>query len=218
MLILNTTAKYLSQTTPLILQSTITWYLIEKKRWRNYVIKTKKNIICMGRMQRRKRVGDLILAFRSLKLQDVGLVLVGPDTEGILKGVEGENIYNIGPVYGEDAMQLLGACDLYCLPGHVGLSIVDAFYCGLPLVTENVDHAPEISYLKHGINGFMVPRGDIRSLAEKIELLLTNDALRRSFSQAAKAELQSRARISTMCEGFRESIEFVFRSKNILEG
>lgn len=169
----------------------------------------------MGRMQKRKRIRDLILAFRSLKLRDVGLVLAGPDTEGILKEVGGKNIYKVGPLYGEDAIQLLGSCDLCCLPGHVGLSIVDAFYCGLPLVTENVDHAPEISYLKHGINGFIVPKGDIRGLAEKLELLLTNDALRRSFAKAAKTEVQTNARIDIMCEGFRKSLDFVFKPKNL---
>lgn len=187
----------------------------KEKTLARYAIKTKKNIICMGRMQKRKRIRDLILAFRSLKLRDVGLVLAGPDTEGILKEVGGKNIYKVGPLYGEDAIQLLGSCDLCCLPGHVGLSIVDAFYCGLPLVTENVDHAPEISYLKHGINGFIVPKGDIRGLAEKLELLLTNDALRRSFAKAAKTEVQTNARIDIMCEGFRKSLDFVFKPKNL---
>ena len=179
----------------------------------NYGIKTSKNIICMGRFQKRKRIGDLLQAFKILDLKDVGLILAGPDTENILNNVHGDNIYIVGPVYGEDAISLLGACDLYCLPGHVGLSIVDAFYCGLPMITEDVDHAPEICYLKNGINGFIVPKGDIRALMSKIKLLLTDDTLRKSFSEAARNEVQTNAHVKTMCRGFQQALSYAFKSE-----
>ena len=182
-----------------------------EKTLAKYAIKTKKNIICVGRMQARKRIGDLIQAFRLIDSRDIGLLLVGPDTDGINDRVQEDNIYRIGPVYGEEAIQLLAASDVCCLPGHVGLSIVDAFYCGLPLVTENVDHAPEISYLKDGINGFIVPKGDVLALAERLELLLKNEELRRQFTKAAKTEVQINAHIDTMCEGFRNALEFVLK-------
>ena len=181
-----------------------------------YNIKTKKNIICMGRMQKRKRIPDLINAFDLLKnkYKDLGLVLVGPDTEGILTNIHCENMYIIDSIYGKEALELLSACDVYCLPGHVGLSIVDAFYCGLPIVTEDVDHAPEITYLKDGINGFTVPKGDISTLAKKLELLLRNDSLREKFSKAAKYEIQINGHIDVMCKGFLNALEFVFSRKN----
>lgn len=176
---------------------------------RKYNIRTRKNIVCMGRIEKRKRLEDLIEAFKLLDRREYGLILVGPDRDGILEGIEGHNIYKLGPIYGEEGLALLSAADVYCLPGHVGLSIVDAFYCGLPVVTEKVDHAPEIMYLKDGVNGFIVPKGDIEQLSAKLELLLENEALRKQFSREARGEITTNGHIDRMCKGFREALRFV---------
>lgn len=174
-----------------------------------YAISTSKNIICMGRMQKRKRMDDLIQAFNMLNMEDVGLVLVGPDPERILANINGRKIFKLGPVYSEESLDLLSASDVYCLPGAIGLSIVDAFYCGLPVITENVRHGPEIMYLKDGINGFMVPEGDIKQLAAKLKMLLTDDAMRERFSQAAKNEIMTNGHIDIMCKGFVTALQYV---------
>jgi len=174
-----------------------------------YGITTPKNIICCGRMQRRKRLEDLFGAFEQLHREDTGLVLVGPDSDGILKDVKGKNIHVLGPIYGEERLDLLAACDVFCLPGAVGLSIVDAFHCGLPLVTEDGDESPEIMYLKDGVNGFVVPRADVKALAAKLELLLDNDSLRQKFSQAARNEINTNGHMDRMCEGFVEALRAV---------
>jgi glycosyltransferase involved in cell wall biosynthesis len=171
-------------------------------------IKTSRNIICMGRMQKRKRIDDLIRAFAHLNMKDVGLILAGPDTDGILSNIHAENIYKTGAIYGEDAIRLLLACDIYCMPGHVGLSIVDAFYCGLPFITEEVEHAPEICYLKDGINGFIVPKGDIEALTDKIRILLIDDEMRLKFSNAAKKEFNENIHISKMSQGFFDVLRY----------
>ena len=176
-----------------------------------YGITTHKNIICVGRMQRRKRIGDLLQAFNKLELEDVGLILVGPDDEGILRNIESQNIFKLGPVYGDAILDLLSAADVYCLPGAVGLSIVDAFYCGLPLITEDIVHGPEIMYLKDGINGFMVHEGDINQLTAKLKVLLTDDVLRDKFSQAARQEIMTNGHIDRMCEGFLNAIQYACR-------
>ena len=173
---------------------------------RKYGIWTGKNIIYMGRIQRRRRLDHLLQAFGLLNIQDVGLILAGPDDEGLLKSIDGANIFKPGPVYGEESLNLLFAADVYCLPGSIGLSIVDALYCGLPVVTEEATHGPEIMYLKDGINGFMVPSGDIAQLTAKLQLLLRDDALRERFSQAARNEIMTSGHIDRMCEGFRNAL------------
>ncbi|MBN1577313.1 MAG: glycosyltransferase family 4 protein [Chitinispirillaceae bacterium] len=178
-----------------------------------YNIVTDKNIICMGRMQKRKRIEDLIDAFGSLLIKNVGLILAGPDSDGFLNSFNNQNIYILGPIYGSDSIDLLSTADVCCIPGAVGLGIVDAFYCGLPIVTENVRHGPEIMYLKEGINGFMVPQGDIHQLAGKLDLLLSDDILRKKFSEAARQEIMTNGHIDRMCEGFRDALRFVSKTK-----
>jgi glycosyltransferase involved in cell wall biosynthesis len=178
-----------------------------------YGILTKKNIIYMGRIQRRRHLEHLVQAFHMLNMQDVGLILVGSDNQGILKRIEGRNIYKLGPVYGEESLNLLSTSDVYCLPSSVGLSIVDAFYCGLPIVTEKVLHGPEIMYFKEAVNGFMVPEGDILQLAAKLRLLLTDDILRQRFSHAAKNEIMTTGHIDRMCEGFIKALQYVCKKR-----
>lgn len=172
-------------------------------------IKTTKTIICMGRIQKRKRIEDLIEAFYLLDMPDVGLILAGPDPEGILRQVDGENIYKPGAVYGTESLELLAASDVYCLPGAIGLSIVDAMFCGLPIITERVNHGPEIMYFKDGINGFMVDKGDTGQLSARLRLLLTDDELRKQFSEAAKQEILTNGSIDRLCEGFIAALRHV---------
>jgi glycosyltransferase involved in cell wall biosynthesis len=171
-----------------------------------YDIKTKKNIICMGRLQKRKRLEILVTALDHMNRPDIGLILVGPDTDGILNKIEGDNIYKLGPIYGGKKFDLLAAADVYCLPGAVGLSIIDAFHCGLPFVTEDGDESAEIMYLKDGVNGFVVPRGNIQEMAQKLLLLLDDNELRERFSHAAKQEIKENGNIDKMCAGFRDAL------------
>jgi glycosyltransferase involved in cell wall biosynthesis len=179
-----------------------------------YNIQTRKNIICVGRLQKRKRLEQLVAAVESMNRPDIGVILVGPDSDGVLKDLQGKNIFKIGPLYGDDRLDLMSAADVYCLPGAVGLSIVDAFYCGLPFVTEEGDESAEITYLKDGINGFVVPRGDVRELAHKLLLLLDDDQRRLAFSAAARTEITERGSIEQLCAGFRDALNFAMSPDN----
>ncbi len=182
---------------------------LKKRILAKYNIKTKKNIICSGRMQRRKRIDDLLNAFDLIDNPEYGLIIVGPDTDHILEGKQKHNVYWLGPIYGDDILDLLSASSVYCLPGTIGLSIVDAFYCGLPFVTEEGEETTERMYLKDGVNGFVVPKGDVGQLAAKLELLLGNDSLRNAFSRAASDEIMVNGKIDLMCRGFKEALCFV---------
>ena len=176
---------------------------------RGYGIKTQKNIICMGRMQLRKQIDHLHQAFNRLNGPDVGLILVGPDTENVLGGIYGPNIYKLGPIYGNKRFDLLVSSDIFCLPGAVGLSIIDAFYCGLPFITEDSYLSAEMMYLKDGVNGFIVPPNDISALTAKLQLLLDDNDLRRKFSDAAMQEAKGNASIEKMSAGFRDALLYV---------
>lgn len=173
-----------------------------------YGIHTRKNIICVGRLQRRKRLDHLISAMDYMNRPDIGLILVGPDTDGVLDGFEGKNIFKLGPIYGDARYDLMSAADVYCLPGAVGLSVVDAFHCGLPMVTEEGDESAEMMYVKDGVNGFIVRRGDIKALAERLLLLLDDDEVRQRFSEAAKEEISTSGHIDRLCAGFTEALRF----------
>lgn len=174
-------------------------------------IVTSKNIIFMGRLSLRKRIQDLLAAFDLIKDTGCGLVLAGPDVDMISTRIKNKDshIYITGPVYGTEALDLLSSCDVFCMPAAIGLSIVDAMYCGLPVVTEAVCHGPEIMYFRNGINGFMVEAGDIKGLAEKLRLLIEDDDLRRRMSENARREIETNGHIDNFCRGFVQCLDFV---------
>lgn len=181
---------------------------------RKYGINTKKNIIFVGRIHKRKRIQDLLLAFEHLRDSRYGLILVGPDEEGVMAKLtkKDSRIFNIGPLYGTDVLDLLTACDVYCIPGAIGLGIVDAMYCGLPVVTERVDHGPEIMYLHDGVNGFLVEKGDCQALADRIRLLLQDDELRLRFSRKAREEIETNGHIDNLCKGILQCLDYIIGS------
>ncbi|MGC8893091.1 MAG: glycosyltransferase family 4 protein, partial [Candidatus Saccharicenans sp.] len=175
---------------------------------RRYNIYTKKNIVYSGRIDSRKRIYDLLRAFELINDKDAGLIIIGPDDYRILEEEYKKypRIFYLGPLYGNEALDVLSASDVCCIPGAVGLGIVDSMYCGLPLVTEDVDHGPEIMYFKDGVNGYMVPKGDVAALAEKLRLILNDQMLRDKLGQKAHEEIMTRGHINNLCEGFLDCL------------
>jgi glycosyltransferase involved in cell wall biosynthesis len=70
-----------------------------------------------------------------------------------------------------------------------GLVIVEAMACGLPVVC--TDAIGNRDLILEGENGFMVRERDPKLLADKIELLLQNDALRSEMSGKARGFAQN---------------------------
>lgn len=170
---------------------------------KNYGVTTKKNIIFVGRIEPRKKIHDLIEAFFKLQTKlNVGLIIIGPDPDNILKGIKHPRIFNLGPIYGELTHTFLHFSSIYCIPGHVGLGIVDAFHHSLPIITENVKHAPEIGYLENEVNGYVVEENNIEELASKLAFLLENDAIREEMGKKAKSKISNDGNIKSMFKSF----------------
>jgi len=182
---------------------------------KRYGINTSKNIIYSGRITKRKRVEDLLAAFDLIKDENAGLILLGPDEDKILHQViiSKPRLFYLGPLYGRRVLEILSASDVSCIPGAIGLGIVDAMYCGLPVVTENVPHGPEIMYFKEGVTGYMVPAGDVASLAERLQLLLNNDELRLKMGEKAREEIMANGNIKRLARGFLECLESLEEGK-----
>jgi glycosyltransferase involved in cell wall biosynthesis len=99
--------------------------------------------------------------------------------------------------------------DICAIPGHVGLGLNQALFWGLPVVTEEGEHPPEIAYLKPGRNGFIVPRNDLVSLRERIVFLLDHDDVRADFSKNARKDILEEASIERMFSGFKDCVQFL---------
>lgn len=86
-----------------------------------------------------------------------------------------------------DALEIISLMDILVMPSSsegFGRSVLEAMALGKPVVASRLGGLREL--IKDGENGFLVEPGDVRSLAEKISLLIKNKELRDSFGKAGK--------------------------------
>ena len=189
---------------------------------REFGIPFAKTVLFMGRMGvggGRKRVDHLIEVFRALDRADIGLVLVGSGLSDELRArINPRNTIYLGEVQDAKDVQISKLCkmaDVCAIPGHVGLGLNQAFYWGLPVVTVEDDHPPEVFYLKNGRNGFIVPRDDLGALTGSLLRLLDNDLLRAEFSRDAHEGILRDASIEGMFSGFNAAVQYMTTSAKL---
>jgi glycosyltransferase involved in cell wall biosynthesis len=187
-------------------------------------IRFEKMILFAGTMGidgERKKVDHLIEIFNQLDRPDIGLILVGGGLSEDRKArLNSKNTMHLGQVHDENNLRiskLFKAADVFVVPGHVGLGLNQAFYWGLPAVTEDCHQPPEIQYLKQGRNGFIVPENDLAALKEKMLYLLDNDEVRSEFSKHAREDILKEASIEGMFLSFRKAVEFASHAKGHLQ-
>ena len=86
-----------------------------------------------------------------------------------------------------DIASVLRAVDIYVcssISESSPMSVWEAMSMAKPIVTTDVGDVA--IYIQDGINGFVVPPGDPAALAQKVDLLIGNPELRKSFGNLAR--------------------------------
>ncbi len=175
-----------------------------------------KVVLFVGRMDvdgGRKRVDHLIEIFRDIGGRNAGLVIVGTGMKAAWRArIEPTTTIYLGEVHDPENRQIariFKMADIAAIPGHVGLGLNQALFYGLPVVTMDGNQPPEIAYLHPGRNGYIVPKGDVQQLRDRIFQLLDDDIVRERFSITAKDEFLKEASIEQMFLGFLRCAEFL---------
>lgn len=79
-----------------------------------------------------------------------------------------------------------------------GMVLIEAMACGVPCVSFDCPHGPS-DIIADGEDGYLVSNGDVDLLAEKLLLLIENDALRIKMGQKAKIAVK-RFLPETICQ------------------
>jgi L-malate glycosyltransferase len=118
-----------------------------------------------GSLYREKSVDYLLSAASQIADHVPGFQLLvigaGPDHELVKRAAETSSyIHYLGPLFDAARAVYFRMADVFLNPGLVGLSILDSFAAGLPLITtRGAKHSPEIAYLIDGENGLLVDGG-----------------------------------------------------------
>lgn len=96
----------------------------------------------------------------------------------------------VGARFGREKVVYMSVAQVMLSPGAVGLGVMDAFVCEVPLVTTDCgNHGPEIAYLKNGVNGVMTADDLDAYVAASVRLLRDSraaDPLRAGCSASAQ--------------------------------
>ncbi len=125
----------------------------------------------------------------------------GPQFENIQNRVAKQGLQDRVHLLGlrRDIANVLSGLDLFVLPTQqeaLGTAYIEAMTHGLAIVGSNVDGVPEV--VADGVNGFLIDPFDADALAEKVTLLLQDEALRQKMGQASLQQVESRFHVDTM--------------------
>lgn len=130
-----------------------------------------QNILFVGVDWERKGGPELLAAFRQIlpKHPQATLTIVGcqPDQ------VAARNIQVLGRLPLAQLTGLYESAALFCLPTRhepFGIAFVEAMHHGLPLLGTRLGAIPD--FIEDGVNGALVPRGDVAALAAALDRLL----------------------------------------------
>jgi glycosyltransferase involved in cell wall biosynthesis len=138
-----------------------------------------------GRLTRAKA---LEVAFGAIEqVEGVTLLVAGDGEErAALERLAGERVRFVGALPRERVLELFAAADASVLSSsweNFPHSLVEALAVGAPVIATRVGGVPEI--VEDGVNGLLVPAGDVGALAGAIRRFFSDDALRARLRAAA---------------------------------
>ncbi|HLV39931.1 glycosyltransferase family 4 protein [Xanthomarina sp.] len=148
-----------------------------------------------------KGIFVLLEAAKQLKVEgcDFKLNLVGAPRGDIEKRIEDyisshnlkDNIISIGPKYDEEKHTAFHEADIFVLPTEIetwGLVVNEAMQASLPVITTNEGALPDI--IENNVSGFIIEKRSPKQLAEKLKLLIKDEALRIEMGKAGLKKYQ----------------------------
>jgi glycosyltransferase involved in cell wall biosynthesis len=142
------------------------------------------------------------------RVPDFELVLIGSGPTAHLAASAAARhpwIRYLGPLTGSRRAEWFRRCRAQLMPGLVGLTIVDSFAAGTPLITTDMrGHSPEIDYLVHGFNG-LISGNSIDAYVDTVVSLLNSPEAQRRLAEGCRASARTYT-IDNMIERFASGI------------
>lgn len=155
-------------------------------------------IIAVGRLMEQKGFDLLIEAWKIIErnkpdddwvLDIYGEGELGEELQGKITKYRLKRCHLKG--YTEDIETEMRSSSLFVLSSRYEgfvLVLLEAQSKGLPCVSFNCKEGPA-EVIDNGVNGFLAEDGNIKDLAQKMQMVMYNDKLRKSFSEKAQKDL-----------------------------
>lgn len=164
--------------------------------------KVSGRILFVGRLEPMKGVDTLLTAFAKLKIENGKLKMLQLHIVG--DGSQRKNLEQLATVLGissrvtflgrlpiEQVYQEFAEAEIFCGLSRseaLGNVFLEAQAAGCAVIGTNVGGVPDI--VEDKVNGLLVPPNDATAARGAMELLLSDEALRKSLSQAGREHVQ----------------------------
>jgi len=165
----------------------------------------------LGSLAAGRRLDLLLAAVTQLRAAMPGFQWLiagdGPEASWLRQRVRGDDgVHLLGAVHGLRKQQCLAVADLMLMPAGLGLGLLDALACGVPLVTSRAPgHGPEFAYLQAGHNALVLDaRAD--ALAQAAQAVLQQPDLADRLRQAGR-ETAAQHTLQAMVQRFADGLQ-----------
>jgi len=177
-----------------------------------------KIILFIGRIEINKGIIELISAFKKLnRFLKARLLIIGEKSNEkivertLIKNKSDKRIIILKRIENKMIPQYINMSSLLVLPSyHEGLPMVvcEAMSCGKPVIATKVGGILEV--LKDNVNGLIVPAKDINALANAMEKIINNKALRIKMGKVARKQIKHKSNIEKNCRILKKLYEKLF--------
>lgn len=165
--------------------------------------KNTKIILFLGLLVEKKGINFLISAFKLVLSEFKDAILIigghGPESD-FLKNLAEElkikdKVIFLGEVKSNETPRLFNIADVFVLPSIIdshgetetlGVVLLEAMACGIPVIASNVGGIPDII---DETNGFLIEQKNIEEISQKILLLLNDFMIRENFGKAGRKKI-----------------------------
>jgi glycosyltransferase involved in cell wall biosynthesis len=194
--------KYISENQVYYCPNGIDYMLLNKLDKAHNIDNSKVKILFLSNLFKSKGVWDLLEACIHLKKRSINFKCVIVGGEGDISAVELEKkiyennlqdiVYYKGKLYGDKKIAILQSSDIFIHPTYKDcfpLVLLEAMQFSLPIVTTNEGAIPDI--VEDGQIGFIIPKNDSQTLANKLELLINDKSLRYKMGCAGRKKFEN---------------------------
>ncbi len=162
-------------------------------------------VVYTGRLDRNKGLYDLINAWpevlRHQPNSQLWLIGEGPERDELFQQIKDLDLHGqvVLPGAFDDVEEILAAANLFVLPSYfegLSISLLEAMAHQLPVIASDIPGNRDL--VETGVNGCLVPTGDVQAISQAIHDALANPERSQSRAKAAYRTVQDQYSLTSM--------------------